>query len=233
MRAKGYEDNLQPKEEIVEFERHLHKLDGVSQVKVVGVARPARIYIVASTDRSEEDIIRDVQRVGVDELGIVIDEQAILITRLGEEGHKASSFRPLLERVITANTKGSAWVKVVLAWPNGDLTEGVAPVGPAREGRAKGAVAAAILALKPILDPKGTKLYTDHVLVNQVGARESVMVASTFQDEDSDTPVVGSALAYDDVPSAAVRALLQSVNRKLEDFGKQPAKGHGTPNPLA
>lgn len=42
MRANGYEENLQLRKEIVEFERHLHKLDGVSQVMVVGVARPAR-----------------------------------------------------------------------------------------------------------------------------------------------------------------------------------------------
>jgi hypothetical protein len=224
MRAKGYEENLQPREEIVEFERHLHKLDGVSQVKVVGVARPARIYVVASTDRADEEIIREIQRLGVDELGIVIDERAILLTRMGEEVHKASSFRPVLERVVTANMRDSTWVKVVLTWPDGDSTEGVAPVSPAREERAAGAVAAAVLALEPILGPKGIKLHTDHVLVSQVGAKESVVVASTFRSDESDTPVVGSALAHDDLASAAVRALLQSINRKLEDPGKQPAR---------
>ena len=225
MRAKGYEENLQPKEEIVEFERHLHKVQGVSQVKVVGVARPARIYIVASADRPEQDIVRDIQQVGIDELGIVIDERAILITRMEEETVKTTNFRPVLERVVTANMKGSAWVKVVLAWPNGDTTEGVAPVGANRDGRAKGAVAAAILALKPVLGPKTAKIYVDHVLVNQVGAKESVMVASVFQENGSGIPVVGSALAYDDLPSAAVRALLQSINRKLEDYGKQLLTG--------
>jgi hypothetical protein len=221
MRAKGYEENLRQSDEVVDFERHLHKLEGLSQVKVVGIARPARIYVVASSDRSEADIVRDIQRIGVEQLGIVIDERSILMTRLDDVTHKASTFRPVLERVITANMKGSAWVKVVLAWPNGDLTEGVAPAGAAREGRAKGAVAAAILALKPILGPKHAKIFIDHVLVNQVGAKESVMVASVFEEKGSSMPVVGSALAYDDLPSAAVRALLQSMNRKLEDFGKQ------------
>ena len=225
MRARGYGENLQPREEIVEFERLLQKLGGISQVKVVGLARPARIYVVATAARADEEVIREVQEAGVEELGIMIDERAILVTRMEDGNQRPASSRPILERVITTDMKGAAWIKVVLAWPNGDVTEGVAPVEPAREGRAKGAVAAGIMALEPILSQRSARIYIDHVLVNQVGPKESVMVASVFQENGSGTPVVGSALAHDDLSSAAVRALLHSINRKLEDFGRHLPTG--------
>ena len=62
---------------------------------------------------------------------------------------------------------------------------------------------------------KGIELELDQVLIHRMDSADSVFVRATFFEAGNAIPVVGSALVHDDVASAAVRALLHAVNRKL------------------
>jgi hypothetical protein len=123
--------------------------------------------------------------------------------------------RPVLERVVLASKGDTGWVKVALKWPDGSTTEGAGSAGASRDARARGASAALLQALKPALDPIGAKIDVDHVIVHRIGSMDSVFVQAMFFEKGTVTPLVGSALVYDDVASAAVRAILQAVNRKV------------------
>lgn len=123
--------------------------------------------------------------------------------------------RLILERVVLASKGDAGWVKVALRWPNGETTEGAGVAGSAREARARGASVAVLQALAPELDRMDAKIDVDHLFIHRVGSNDSVLVRAVFYERGSVTPLVGSALVHDDVATAAVRAILQAVNRKL------------------
>jgi hypothetical protein len=66
-----------------------------------------------------------------------------------------------------------------------------------------------------VLSTAGAKLDVDQVLLQKLGTYDTVLARVVFYEKGITTPLVGSALVYDDVASASVRALLQAINRKL------------------
>lgn len=127
----------------------------------------------------------------------------------------ANGHRLILERVVLASKGDAGWVKVALRWPNGETTEGAGVAGSAREARARGASVAVLQALAPELERMDAKIDVDHLFIHRVGSNDSVLVRAVFYEKGSVTPLVGSALVHDDVATAAVRAILQAINRKL------------------
>lgn len=123
--------------------------------------------------------------------------------------------RLVLDRVVLASKGDAGWVKVGLRWPNGQSTEGAGVAGATRDARARGATVALLDALSPVLEEMGAKVDIDHLLIHPVGSHDSVLVRAVFYEGGSTTPLVGSALVVDDVATAAVRATLQALNRKL------------------
>jgi hypothetical protein len=123
--------------------------------------------------------------------------------------------RPVIERVVFATKANSGWVKVALRWPDGRETEGAGVAAGTREARARGACAAVVDALQPVLEESGVSVEVDHVVVHRIGLTDSVLVRAVFYEQGGATPLVGSAVVYDDVATAAVRALLHAINRKL------------------
>ncbi len=124
--------------------------------------------------------------------------------------------RPALEHVVLASKRAGGWVKVGLRWPDGELTEGAGSAGQSRGARARGATVALHRALEPILDSVNARIDVDEVLIHRVGGAESVSVRAIFYENGTATSVVGSALIQDDVATAAARAFLHAINRKLK-----------------
>lgn len=127
-----------------------------------------------------------------------------------DDGH-----RLVLDRVVLASKGDAGWVKVGLKWPDGHVTEGAGVAGATRDARARGASTALLDALTPALAAMNAKVDIDHLLIHRVGSNDSVLVRAMFYERGASTPLVGSALVHDDVATAAVRAILQAVNRKL------------------
>ena len=129
-------------------------------------------------------------------------------------GH-SDAHRLVLDRVVLASKGDAGWVKVGLKWPDGEVTEGAGIAGSTRDARARGASTALLHALTPALSAMDAKIDIDHLLIHRVGENDSVLVRAMFYQRGASTPLVGSALVHDDVATAAVRAILQAVNRKL------------------
>ena len=227
---------------LAQLERDLLRVPGVRSVRVVGEERPSEIHVVASSRRSPKQVVRDVQSLAAAGFGMQIDHRIVSVVQLDDppppppppptvdvtEKQQAvpprievpaeavpARGRLVLERVVLASKGDSSWVKVALRWPDGKTTEGAGTAGSSREARARGAAQALLEALQPILAPTGAKLDVDQIVLQQVGTNDTVLARVVYFDRGISTALVGSALVYDDVASAAVRALLQAVNRKL------------------
>ncbi|MDQ4094988.1 MAG: hypothetical protein M3174_02115, partial [Actinomycetota bacterium] len=139
----------------------------------------------------------------------------IRLDEAAETNGHSDAHRLVLDRVVLASKGDAGWVKVGLKWPDGQVTEGAGIAGSTRDARARGASTALLHALTPALSAMDAKIDIDHLLIHRVGENDSVLVRAMFYQRGASTPLVGSALVHDDVATAAVRAILQAVNRKL------------------
>ena len=218
-------------EKLSRLEEDLRRVPGIRSARIVGRDAPTEIHIVAGKDRSPKQLVRDVQSLAQAGFGLPIDHRIVSIVQLEDEAPApeaidldeddapaaagSRSSRPLLERVVFATKGTSGWVKVGLRWPDGATTEGAGAAAGSREARARGATLATLDALEPVLSMKGASLEIDHVLVHRIGQADAVLVRALYYDGTSSVPVVGSAVVQDDVATAAVRAVLHAINRKL------------------
>jgi hypothetical protein len=207
---------------------------------------PSEIHIVTTSKRSPKQVVRDVQSLAAAGFQIPIDHRIVSVVQLDDpptpppppkqpeaaappvtirqeepvsvpsasNGHHDG--RLVLERVVLASKGDSGWVKVALRWPDGQTTEGAGSAGASREARARGAATALLQALAPVLEARQARVDVDHVMIQRVGSSDSVLVRAVFYDRGTVTPLVGTALVYDDVATASVRAILQATNRKLQ-----------------
>jgi hypothetical protein len=224
---------------LIQLEEDLQRVPGVRNARVVGVEAPSEIHIVASPERSPKQVVRDVQSLASAGFGLTIDHRIVSVVQLADNGpapapepaapialdEPAAALeaeledddrRPVLESVVLASKGASGWVKVTLRWPDGETTEGAGATTASREARARGATIALLRALEPALSKRSAKLDVEQVLIHRIGSGECVLVRGLYSDGGSNTPVVGSAVIHDDVASAAVRALLHAINRKLQ-----------------
>jgi hypothetical protein len=205
------------------IEQDLIRIPGVMSARIVGDREPTEIHVVATRDRSPKQIVRDVQSLAAARHGLSIDHRIVSIVQLSESEvaateihpHAEEDHRPLLDRVVFATKGTSGWVKVGLRWPDGEMTEGADVIGSTRESRARGAARAVHRAIEAVLAKRNTALDIEHVMVQRLGTNDSVTVSIVLHEDGQSTPLVGSALIYDDVATAAVHAALHALNRKL------------------
>jgi hypothetical protein len=210
-----------------ELELELRKVPGIKSARVVGDDRPTEIHIVANSNRPPKQLVRDVQSLSAAGFGIPIDHRIVSIVRVDDAEPAAEAppataaqsesngHRPVVERVVLASKGDDSWVKVALKWPDGETSEGAGAAGASRDTRARGATVALVNAMEGVLDAHRARIDIEHVMVHRIGTHDSVLVRAVYYERGAPTPVVGSALVYDDVATAAVRALLQAINRKL------------------
>lgn len=231
-------------EQLHRLEDELRRVPGVRSARVVGGDAPSEIHIVATRERSPKQVVRDVQSLASAGFGIAIDHRIVSVVQLEDDDQTISlddagvpppppqqtfaeprpeepatsglgGRRPLVESVIAANRHDDPWVRVTLSWPNGETTEGAVVAGATREIRARAAAFAAARALEGPLKAGGASIDIEQVIIHRLGSADAVLVRAAFSDRHGVTPVVGSALIYDDAATAAVHALLHAVNRKL------------------
>jgi hypothetical protein len=199
---------------LVRLEADLRRIQGVSSARIVGGNEPSEIHIVSSTARPPKQVVRDVQSLAAARFDIAIDHRIVSVVQLDEEPTVARG-RAVLDRVVLASKGDGGWVKVALQWPDGEVTEGAGSAGSTREARARGATTALIQALDSVIGKRSGRLDADHVAIIPMGPDDAVVVRAIHRHGGSSTTLVGCAVIQDDVATAAVRALLQAVNRRL------------------
>jgi hypothetical protein len=155
---------------------------------------------------------------------MAIDHRIVSVVQLGDERPteisetstpRVAHHRPILESVSFVTRGHSGQVEVNLRWPTGEETAGSCEAGSSRDARARAAVTALLEALDPALLAIQARVDLEHVIIHPIGSSDSVLIRATFYEGRIPTPVIGSALVNDDIATAAVRALLHAINRKL------------------
>lgn len=208
--------NTGARADLADLRSALLKIPGVENANIVGAPDPTEIHIVSGGKRTPKQIVRDVQSLAAASFDLKIDHRIVSIVQLEEEPKgSANGARPRIERVALGTENQNEWVEVTLRWPNNESTQGSGASGRSREGRARGATTATIECLDKALGAVSATVEIDHILIQRVGAADWVLVHAVFYQGADSLPLLGSALIHDDVATAAARALLDALNRKL------------------
>lgn len=200
---------------LAKLEDEIAKIHGVTGARVVGDAAPSEIHVVATLERPPKQIVRDVQSLSTTSLGETIDHRIVSVVQLEESPTAEPDERIILDQVITASRRKDGWVRVTLGLSEDQTAEGAVRVGPSRIERAHGAVAAVIKALQPRLDGMGARLLLQNISVHNETHPPSLQIKADLHTAGHHTTLVGGAIIEDDIATAAARALLQALNRKL------------------
>jgi hypothetical protein len=165
--------------------------------------------------------VRDIQSLAAAGHNVTIDHRIVSVVELAAGSEVPNDTderpqRPVIDWLIAANQRGRGRVDVGLRW-NGTETAGGAQIGgESRDARARAAVQAVIEALEPRLTEREATIELETLLIQTIGSAETVTLKVNYKDPSSATaPLIGTAVIYDDVMSAAARALLDAVNRRI------------------
>jgi hypothetical protein len=184
---------------------------------VVGSDKPLEIHILASGDKPAKQLVRDVQSLAAAAYDLSIDHRIVSIVETHENGGPQQSTEPrvVLNWLMMASQGESGRIDVGLRWPTGETAGGAQAASANRETRARAGAEAVGKALESTLLQRRASVEIDSVVLPRVGSSDAVLVKALFREQGSVTVLLGSALIEDDVASAAARALLDALNRKL------------------
>ena len=199
-----------------EFEESLTRLDSIDAARVIGDGkRITEVHIVARPDKAPKQVVRDVQSLAMARYGANIDRRVVSVVRLTPDKIR----HPVVERPALVGVKedpiGSRVdVRVTLGWQNEEHV-----------GRAHGPTAAsarlrligeATLAAVESLDPDAPPLALDAIGESSIGMRTVVTaIVVTTNERSGEETSVGSVLGQGDLADAAVKAVLDALNRRL------------------
>lgn len=210
---------------LAEFESDLGKVPGVKSARVVGNGEPSEIHIVASSERTPKQLVRDVQSLAMAGYQLSIDHRIVSVVQLEEDapaangsanGHSSNGSRPIITYIIAVNDEYGRRVDLGIKWPDGTTSGGVGQLGASKQGRARAGADAMVQAVNIKLTKAGMAADLDHVfLVAASDGAEVVTVRLSLSEGGRYQMLLGSANADGDLVAGAARATLHALNRKL------------------
>lgn len=195
------------------LEAVITRIPGVRAARVVlDGARISEIHVIAGTDRSPKQLVRDIQSVAKASLDLELDYRTVSIVQLDEPSEAAESLKPAprmpLVRVVGTTTGQLAAIEVVLRDENEEIV-----------GRARGAAATTpTLVARATLDAFEPRLGGAVGDVEGIGrmplaGSEVAVVVVRLVSSTGERLVSGSAIIGADPNDAIARATLAAVNR--------------------
>lgn len=210
---------------LAEFESDLGRVPGVKSVRVVGNGEPSEIHIVATSERTPKQLVRDVQSLAMAGYQLSIDHRIVSVVQLEEEaattaaagnGHSSNGNRPVITYIIAVNDEYGRRVDLGIRWPDGSTSGGVGQLGASKQGRARAGADAMVQAVNIKLASAGMSADLDHVFLAAASdGAEVVTVRLSLSESGRYQMLLGSANSDGDLVAGAARATLHALNRKL------------------
>ena len=211
---------ISPLRLLPDLEDALRQIPGIKAASVVTGpdAAPTEVHVLATTDKSPKQVVRDVQSLAMARYDLDIDHRIVSVVQFDEPGDDGdgdgaeSTIRPVMTAltVRTAGTEAEATIALTLG---GTTFEGSATGAWSTATRPRLVARAALSALADLL---GSPAEVDQVAVVPLGGRSiAICVLSVMSPRGSEQLLTGSALVRGDESDAVARSVLAAVNRRL------------------
>jgi len=200
-----------------ELEESITHLDSVDAARVVADgARITEVHVIAAPGKPAKQVVRDVQSLAMARFGASIDRRVVSVVQISPTDlGGAISSRPALVGVREEPNGTRTTLKVTLRLDDEDRTgTAIGPMVASTRLRLIGE--ATIDAVEQTFDAV-PPIALDSVAITNVGSRR-VVVAITVSagSGGGEHLTVGSAIITGDEGEAAVRAVLDALNRRIE-----------------
>ena len=199
-----------------ELEEGLSSLESVDAARIVNQGSTiTEIHIIAASDKPAKQVVRDVQSMAMARYGLSIDRRIVSVVQIRPHDLDLNvTTRAALTRIGETPNGTRTTVEVTLRL--GDEEHTGTATGPAIASARLRLVGDATIAAIEDTFPKMPPIALDAISVNAVGTRNVVVaIAVTADDRGGETLNVGSALADGNIDDAAVKAVLNALNRRL------------------
>jgi hypothetical protein len=200
----------------VSLESSLKHVRGVNACRVVMDApgEIAEIHVVGSPDRKPKQIVRDIESLLFAQFGLRVNYRKISLAQMREDkGLSVLGTRPRL-LLAECNSNGDADVVQVRLADNGNVFDHEARAPKDEQSRGWAACTATLGALNQMVGASGQ--FTLGALERiPLASREIVIVLVTFGFAAGEEHLIGTSFYRGDIVESAVRATLDSVNRRL------------------
>lgn len=196
-----------------ELEETLCRLPTVDAVRVVGDnGRIQEVHVLASPGKPPKQVVRDVQSLAMASFGITIDRRVVSVVQI-ESDELARSERPAIIEIKEVPEGTRLHVSVTLGWQQ-DLYVGQATGPGASATRLRLVGEATLHALEQAIG-EDVGLALAAVETPTVGNRQVAVAQVVMVSGGDERLMVGSALVAQDPSQAAVRSVLDAVNRQV------------------
>lgn len=204
-----------------ELEETLTRLESVDAARVVNQGNTiTEIHVIAASDKPSKQVARDVQSLAMARFGYPLDHRVISVVQISPSAMDYGVAGRAALRGVTESPNGNrTTIEVTLHHDNEERVGTV--TGPAvASARLRLIGQATIDAIEQTF--KGTPpMALDAIARNRVGTREvMVAVVAAAGLRGSEEFSVGSAIVSEDADEAAVKAVLNALNRKLASLGE-------------
>lgn len=198
------------------LEAGLKHVQGVYACRVVmdSPGEIAEIHVVSSASRKPKQIVRDIESLLFAKFGLRVNYRKISLAQMQEE--KAFALLGSRPRLLVAewnSANGDDSVLVRLA-DNGNVFEGHARAPKNTEEPGRLTCLATLNALNRMLEASG-QFQLEALEKIRVASREVVVALVTFGFAAGEEHLIGTSFYRGDIVESAVRATLDSVNRRL------------------
>ena len=198
------------------LESSLRQVQGVYACRIV-LDPPneiSEVHVVGSSTRKPKQIVRDIESLLFAKFGLRVNYRKISLAQMQED--KAFSLLGSRPRLLIAECEGNgaaSTVKVQLA-DNGNVFDGIAR-GAERNGDiGQTACLATLDALNRMVGSSG-EFHLEALERIPIAGREVVIALVTFGFAAGEERLIGTSFYRGDIVESAVRATLDSVNRRL------------------
>ncbi len=199
--------------DVREIEETLARLPSVNAVRVAAQRDEIReVHVLAAPDKAPKQVVRDVQTLALARFGLNIDRRTISVVQIGPERLNAADDRPAIKGVHEIPEGTRTTVAVTLAWHGEDYV-GTATGPAAAAARMRLVGEAAVRAVESLLH--GDVFALDSIGAPVIGMRTVIVAVVVSTGERGEEVVVGSAISQGDDSEAAVRAVLDALNRRI------------------
>ena len=175
----------------------------------------SEIHVLGTPGKPPKQVVRDVQSLAMAQFGLTVDRRVISVVQI-ENNEIVQSDRPAIVDILEEPVGSKLTVTVSLAWRN-EIITGVASGPSAATTRLRSVGEATVAALEQAIGEDAAvalaALETPTVGARQVAVAQIVIVAG-----GEERVLVGSALVGSNEAQAAVRAVLDAVNRLVPGF---------------
>ena len=199
-----------------ELEESLTRLDSIDAVRIVNDGdRIAEVHVIAALDKPAKQVVRDVQSLAMARFGAAIDRRVISVVQISPSDLvPTSTARPAVAEVLETPNGTRTTLSVTLRLNDEEHTGSAN--GPAvASARLRLIGEAAIAAIEQAYEEL-PPVALDSIAVTQVGSWHVVVAVIVAAGErGGEQTAVGSAVAGTDEGEAAVKAVLNALNRRL------------------